>query len=95
MRASDDPDVRRHFSRDVELFFIKISLQQVGDPEERRYLLRLPTSLSLPSEDVDRMRSAARALVLESEEFRRLASALGAEHGVTGDGRRHPCPATP
>ena len=78
VRANRDAGDQRFVSADVELYFIEVSLPMLADAEERRYLMRLPTSLSLPADDVDRVRRAARTLLRESSEFRRLAADLGA-----------------
>jgi NTE family protein len=42
------------------------------DETERDYLNGQPTSFVLPDEAVDRLRSAARRILGESEEFQRL-----------------------
>ena len=47
--------------------------------EERRYLLNLPTTLSLPPEAVDRLRDAAGRLLRESPAFRELVRELDAQ----------------
>ena len=46
--------------------------QVLKDSAERDYLHRLPTSLVLPSEAVDRLRAAARTAILESPAIREL-----------------------
>jgi NTE family protein len=73
--ASWSPSTRFHL---VELDFARVE-----DPEERAYLNSLPTSLSLDSEAVDRLRVAGGELLRESEAFQRLLAALGG--AVPGD----------
>lgn len=78
VRDGTDPAGGDVLARDVEVYFIEVSLPLLGDAAERQYLQRLPTSLSLPPEDVDRVRRAARRLLSESPDFRRLLADLGA-----------------
>ena len=53
---------------DVDL--VELSFEQVKDADERNYLDRIPTSFTLSSSEVDRLRRAARLLVEESPELR-------------------------
>lgn len=78
VRDGTDPAMGERLARDVEVYFIEVSLPLLGDAGERQYLQRLPTSLSLPLEDVDRVRRAARRLLSESPDFQRLLAGLGA-----------------
>ncbi len=78
VRAGTDPEGDGGLARDVEIYTIEVSLPLLDDAEERQYLQRLPTSLSLPPEDIDRVRRAARRLLAESPDFRRLLADLGA-----------------
>ena len=57
---------------DVDLYAINVSFAQLKDQEEYEYLNNLPTSFSLPPEAVDRLRAAAKTIILSSPEFQRL-----------------------
>lgn len=57
---------------DVNIHVIDVSFAVLKDSAERDYLQRLPTSLVLPSEAVDRLRAAARTAILESPAIREL-----------------------
>lgn len=57
---------------DVNIHVIDVSFAALKDSAERDYLHRLPTSLVLPSEAVDRLRAAARTAILESPAIREL-----------------------
>jgi NTE family protein len=46
------------------------------DKTEREHLQELPTSFNLESEDVDRLRKAARLILQESDEFQDLIGSL-------------------
>jgi NTE family protein len=52
---------------DVDL--VELSFEQVKDPAEREYLDRIPTSFTLGSEEISRLRKAAHALIDESPEL--------------------------
>jgi NTE family protein len=53
---------------DVDL--VELSFEQVKDPEERRYLDRVPTAFTISTEQTSRLRRAAQTLVEESPELR-------------------------
>jgi NTE family protein len=57
-------------------YLIEINLEQTPDESERQHLLSLPTSFYLESEDVNRLKAAARELLSTSAEFQRLVSDL-------------------
>jgi NTE family protein len=57
---------------DIRFYLAEVKFDALKDPAERAYLNGLPTSFSLPSADVDRLRDAARRILVESDEFQRL-----------------------
>jgi NTE family protein len=57
---------------DINIHVIDVSFAALKDSAEREYLQRLPTSLVLPSEAVDRLRAAARTAILESPAIQEL-----------------------
>jgi hypothetical protein len=57
---------------DINIHVIDVSFAVLKDSAERDYLQRLPTSLVLPNEAVDRLRAAARTAILESPAVREL-----------------------
>jgi NTE family protein len=61
----------------AEIFVVDVSFARVSDTTEREYLNQLPTSFSLPGEAVDRLREAAKEILLESAGFRKYAQELG------------------
>ena len=54
----------------VDIFTVEVSFAALKDKAERAYVNELPTSFALPAEAVDRLRSAAAKIVLESPELR-------------------------
>jgi hypothetical protein len=56
-----------------------VSFSNLKDKVERDWMAKLPTSFRLSGEQVDRLRAGARKVLSESDEFKRLLSALGAE----------------
>jgi NTE family protein len=64
--------------RDVpEIYIAELNLRALEDPGERDPIGDIPTSLSLPEADVDRLRKAAEKLLFASDDFRRLVVDLG------------------
>ncbi len=61
---------------DIEFYLVEVKFDALKDEKERWYFKRLPTSFSLPPEDVDRLRDAAHRILMESREFRRLLNDL-------------------
>jgi NTE family protein len=57
---------------DIRFYFIEVKFNALKDEAERSYLAGLPTSFSLPSEAVDRLRDAARRILVESDDFQQL-----------------------
>ena len=50
--------------------------QEIADPEERRFLNSVATTLQLPRATIERIRGAANKLLDESPDFRRLLVSL-------------------
>src|SRR5688572_21660504 len=65
---------------DVDL--VELSFEQVKDADERNYLDRIPTSFTLSSSEVDRLRRAARLLVEESPELRNFLEESAAGRNI-------------
>lgn len=62
---------------DAKLYVIDVSFAALKDSKEQNYLNQLPTSFVLPDEAVDRLRAAARTLILDSPDFQRLLKDTG------------------
>jgi NTE family protein len=61
---------------DIRFYVVEVKFDALNDEEERWYFKRLPTSLALGPEEVDRLRNAARKILADSKEFQRLLSDL-------------------
>jgi NTE family protein len=70
----------------AEIFVVDVSFAHVSDVAEREYLNQLPTSFALPDEAVDRLRKAAREVLLQSPGFKRYTRELGS-HGYKAEAR--------
>ena len=70
-RSADSP-----FAEGAEVYFINASLSEIKDPEERESLMRIPTTLYLTDEQIDRLIIAASALIRRDSEFQRLMTDL-------------------
>jgi NTE family protein len=63
----------------ADIYPIEVSFQALADEKERDYLNQLPTSFALPADAVDRLRAAAKKIVLASPDFQEMLKAYG-EH---------------
>jgi len=54
---------------DFEIFFVEVDFDKLADEERRQKMKHLPTSFSLPAEEVDDLRAAAREIVTGSRDF--------------------------
>ena len=66
-RAVDSP-----FAANVDMYFINASLAQVGDPEERESLMKIPTTMYLTDAEVDRLLLIGGRLIQNDPDFQRL-----------------------
>jgi len=62
----------------ADIYVVDVSFKALQDKSERDYLNQLPTSFHLPDEAVDRLRAAARTLILNSPDLQRALSDEGA-----------------
>ena len=56
----------------LEFYFIKVSLADVIDEQQRKFLQEIPTTYSLEKAEADGLINAAGELLLQSDEFKRL-----------------------
>lgn len=66
----------RALSSSMDLYVIEVSLQAHPDPKLREELQAIPTSFSLPHDDVDKLITAAQTILRSSDEFGRLLHGL-------------------
>ncbi len=67
----------RMFCKDnLEFYFINISLADIEDQEQRKFLQEIPTTFSLDKAEADGLINAADELLGQSEEFKRLLKDL-------------------
>jgi NTE family protein len=66
-RGPDSP-----WAKDAEIYFINASLSEIEDPDERIALMKIPTTLYLKDEQIDRLVLAASKLIRGNKEFQRL-----------------------
>lgn len=62
----------------ITVYSIEVNFDAVEDRDERQYLKTLGTTFSLPDEAVDRLRRAAREVLIHSEDYQRLLEELPA-----------------
>ena len=59
----------------ADIYPIEVSFRVVSDKRERDYLNQLPTSFALPADAVDRLRAAAKKIILSSPDFQQILAA--------------------
>jgi len=62
----------------TEYQVLEVNLENLSDPEERQYLLNLPTSFKLKDEEVDQLREAGGRLLRESPVYQDILGDLNA-----------------
>lgn len=60
------------FAQDADIYFINASLSEIEDPDERISLMKIPTTLYLSDEQIDRLVTVAAKLIRNDKEFQRL-----------------------
>ena len=64
------------FAPDADIYFIDVSLGAVDDPNEQEYLMKIPTTLYLTDEQIERLLVAASRLIHQDKDFQRLMQDL-------------------
>lgn len=72
-------DKESPFASDAKIYFINASLGEVSNPDERFSLMKIPTTLYLTDNEIDRLVRTASDLVLRDSEFKRLMVDLEAQ----------------
>lgn len=70
---------------DVQFYLSEVSFDALPDAGERRYFNRLPSSLHLPAQTVDRLREVGGRLLRQSASFQKLINDLAAEDGPASE----------
>ena len=70
-----DPD--SPFTKDADIYFINASLAEIADPDERASLMKIPTTLYLTDEQIERLLQTAARLIRNDPEFQRLMKDIG------------------
>jgi NTE family protein len=70
------PSVEAVLGRDAEIYFIDANLGRIDDPVEQEYLMKIPTTLYLTDEQIDRLLLAASRLIYRDPAFQRLMNDL-------------------
>jgi NTE family protein len=60
------------WAQDAEIYFINASLSEIEDPDERIALMKIPTTLYLTDQQIDRLVLMASKLIRGNKEFQRL-----------------------
>jgi NTE family protein len=60
----------------VDTYAIYVGFDQIKEPTERQYFLDLPTTFSLPEEQVDRLRKIGPAILDQAQDYRNLCAEL-------------------
>ena len=71
----------------IEIYIIHVAFAFLPDKTEREYFQDIPTALTLPAEQVDKLRQVAGKLLYSQESFNKLVKDLGGKMPVTGQQR--------
>lgn len=63
----------------IEPYYIELSVDDVKDLDEQRYLNQIPTSFYLEKEQIDHLIETAKTLLREDEDYQRLLKNIGAQ----------------
>jgi len=63
---------------------VHVAFASLPDKAEREYFQEIPTALTLPAEQVDKLREVAGRLLYEQEPFKKLVTDLGGKMPETG-----------
>jgi NTE family protein len=74
-------------SKPIEIYIIHVAFAFLPDKKEREYFQDIPTALTLPAEQVDKLRGVAGKLLYSQESFNKLVKDLGGKMPVTGQPR--------
>ena len=66
-RAVDSP-----FAPDADIYFVNASLSEVVDADQRRSLMKIPTTMYLTDRQIDQLLLAASQLIRNDQDFQRL-----------------------
>ncbi|MCX5833447.1 MAG: patatin-like phospholipase family protein [Deltaproteobacteria bacterium] len=61
----------------IEIYVIHVAFASLPDKAEREYFQEIPTALTLPAEQVDKLREVAGKLLYAQEPFKKLVTDLG------------------
>ncbi len=78
----------------LDVYIIHLSFDSLPDKKERDYFHGIHTTLSLPEEQVDKLRDVASRLLYSDEEFRKLVTDIGGNIPVK-TGQPEQAPVTP
>ena len=73
-RGPDSP-----WAKEADIYFINASLSEIEDPDERISLMKIPTTLYLKDEQIDRLVMAASKLIRGNKDFQRLMQDIEAK----------------
>ena len=65
-------DAESVFAQDADIYFIDVSFGAMNDVHEQEYLMKIPTTLYLTDQQIDRLLLAATRLIQNDPEFQRL-----------------------
>jgi NTE family protein len=60
------------FAQDADIYFIDVSFGAVADANEQQELMKIPTTLYLTDQQIERLLLAATRLIRNDPEFQRL-----------------------
>jgi len=71
----------------IEIYIVHVAFASLPDKAERESFQEIPTALTLPEEQVDKLREVAGRLLYAQQPFRKLVGDLGGKMPETGPPR--------
>jgi NTE family protein len=68
----------------LDVYIVHLNFDSLPDVKEREYFNNIPTALSLPAEQVDKLRDVAGRLLYSNADFRKLVTDIGSKIPVMG-----------
>ena len=67
------------FAEEADIYFIDASLYEIEDPAERLSIMKIPTTMYLTDNEIDRLVTTAAKLIRSNKDFQRLMKDIAAK----------------
>ena len=79
-KSNKNPELAKIINTpNIDLYAVNVAFNMLEDKAEFEYLNNLPTSFALPPEAVDRLRAAAKKIIFDSPEVKKVMTSYGSK----------------